>query len=198
MHGLLLMTILAGMADLAHETESVDAAIGFEGCSTMSDTARCYEIASERPLKVQAASDLAGTWRLVRTPNPYGGPDAVSILRTADLSRSDPDLAGLMVRCTEVDVGVAIVVVRPFPPHTRPRITIVGGGKQTNFDARVLPPGAAVILPSDAVALLDGPWQALAEVSVEVEHEGDRIRGVVPLAGLRPALEALRTNCRSR
>jgi hypothetical protein len=40
-----------------------------------------------------------GGWHLVRTRNPYGGADAISIMRTADASRSDLDLAGLMIRC---------------------------------------------------------------------------------------------------
>src|SRR5262245_14711786 len=39
-----------------------------------------------------------GTWRLVRTPDPRGGSEAVSIMQTADVSRSDIDFAGVMLR----------------------------------------------------------------------------------------------------
>ena len=37
----------------------------------------------------------------MRTRNPHGGADAVSIMHTADTSKSDLDLAGLMIRCRE-------------------------------------------------------------------------------------------------
>src|SRR5262249_50004523 len=40
------------------------------------------------------AATKAGTWRLVRTPNPRGGPDAVSIMETADTARSDMTSSG--------------------------------------------------------------------------------------------------------
>ena len=38
-----------------------------------------------------SAAETTGGWRLLRTPNPYGGADAVSITHTAELARSDPD-----------------------------------------------------------------------------------------------------------
>ena len=66
----------------------------------------------------------ASGWHLVRTANPRGGPDAVSISHTADISRSDLDLAGLMLRCGEKSVEVMIVVVTPLSPRARPDVTI--------------------------------------------------------------------------
>jgi hypothetical protein len=47
------------------------------------------------------AATNAGTWRLVRTPNPRGGPDAVSIMQTADSARSDIDLLESTLRCSD-------------------------------------------------------------------------------------------------
>src|SRR5262245_15718687 len=64
------------------------------------------------PNAAQSAISTAtsgGTWRLVRTPDPRGGPDAVSIMQTADAARSDMDLVGLTLRCS--DTGFDILVV---------------------------------------------------------------------------------------
>src|SRR5208282_1565839 len=65
-----------------------------EHCRVLTDDAarlRCYE-ATTKPspnAALQALGPGAGTWRLVRTPNPTGGPQAVSIMQTADIARSD-------------------------------------------------------------------------------------------------------------
>ena len=67
-----------------------------------------------------SAGRSTGTWRLVRTPNPRGGPDAVSIMQTAEPMRSDLDLAGLMLRCAERDIEVVVVLLKPFPPRAHP------------------------------------------------------------------------------
>src|SRR5271168_4825245 len=71
-------------------------------CLAIADSAvrlRCFESAAtdrqkpprpDGPVKPRET----GEWRLVRSPDPRGGPDAVSIMHTADVSRSDPDFAG--------------------------------------------------------------------------------------------------------
>lgn len=59
-------------------------------------------------------SELTGGWHFVRTRNPYGGVDAISIMHTADTSRSDLDLAGLMIRCSKGGTEVAVVLLRPY------------------------------------------------------------------------------------
>src|ERR1700687_3487569 len=73
---------------------------GLERCRTIPDTAlrlRCFEDATSPPAtKTPATPD---GWKLIRTPRPQGGGEAVSIIHTPDLMRSDPDLAGLMFRC---------------------------------------------------------------------------------------------------
>jgi hypothetical protein len=89
------------------------------------DAARldCIEGGVVRPQKrSQLLSPSTGDWRWVRTPNPRGGPDAISIMHTADMSRSDADLAGLMLRCAQDGIEALVIVVAPLPTRARPRI----------------------------------------------------------------------------
>jgi len=166
-------------------------------CRTIPDSAarlRCYEATSNRSDKQQPSA--AGAWRLVRTPNPAAGPDAVSIMHTADVSRSDLDLAGLMVRCREETTEVLIVLVRPFPPRARPKVTIaVAGSGPVELTASVAAPGLLLLLPPEANSLAVGPWQTASELTIAVADEHAPIQGVVPLAGLGIALGELRQNC---
>src|SRR5262249_29637112 len=74
------------------------------------------------------AATNAGTWRLVRTPNPRGGPDAVSIMQTADATRSDIDLAGLTLRCSDTGFDVLVVFLKPFPPRRHPKVKLTTAG----------------------------------------------------------------------
>src|SRR2546423_8415413 len=79
----------------------------FENCKVLADDQarldclkRLLTGASPRTRK---AEDPPGKdfWRMIRTPAPRGGPEAVAIMRTADTAQSDPDLAGLIIRCQE-------------------------------------------------------------------------------------------------
>ena len=124
-------------------------------------------------------------------------------MKTADVTKSDIDLAGLMLRCGESNIEVLVVLVRPLPPRARPKVTVTVGGRTTSFIASVVPPGAELLLPLEATALASGPWQAAPELSVEVGAvEGDDqptpIQGVVSLAGLGAALPRLQANCPSQ
>jgi hypothetical protein len=136
----------------------------------------------------------------VRTPNPAGGRPAVSVVKTADVTKSDIDLAGLMLRCGESNIEVLIVLLRPLPPRARPKVTVTVDGKTTDFIANVVPPGAELLLPLEATALATGPWQAASGLTVEIGPvEGDDqpgpIRGVISLAGLGASLPLLQANC---
>jgi hypothetical protein len=141
-------------------------------------------------------SSSLGSWRLVRTPNPGGGPDAVSIMQTVDPSRSDIDLAGLMMRCSDKGFEVLIVLLEPLSPRSRPEVKLTAGGTVA-FTASVVSPNAVLALPSEATALVTGPWQSAPEVRIEVNESDKVIRGVVSFAGLAPALDLLRSNCPS-
>lgn len=180
-----------------------DAQIGAaDRCKSISDQLarlRCYEDAASPP-KQGARPDGAGpgTWRLVRTPNPRGGSDAVSIMQTADLSRSDIGLAGLILRCSERSFEVLIVLVEPAQPRARPQVKLTTSGSTIVLTTTVVSPGAALALPDEAVALVNGPWRSAPELALEV-NDGDKvIRGVVSLEGLVPALARLMSHCPSR
>ena len=138
--------------------------------------------------------ESASGWHLVRTANPRGGPDAVSISHTADISRSDLDLAGLMLRCGEKSVEVVIVVVTPLSPRARPDVTISADHKEWRFVAQAVSPGA-LLLPAEATSLADGPWQLAHELAVKVSSPELAFGGVIPIDGLAGALGTLAANC---
>src|SRR5580700_6580223 len=123
------------------ELLSFDAAS--ESCPTIEDSAsrmQCYEhfsldVAQAGAQAWPAADDA---WRLVRTPDPAGGRDAVSITRTADVSKSDLEFAGLMLRCGERSVEVLIVMVRAFPPRAHPKVKLAAGSSIVELMASVV------------------------------------------------------------
>jgi hypothetical protein len=175
-------------------------------CRLIADQAmrmRCIEQATSKAAQgtTPAAPSIdtrMGSWRLVRTPNPRGGPDAISIMQTADPSRSDIDLAGLMLRCGEANFDVLIVFIKPFLPRALPKVKLTTRSSTVEFRATVISPGAAISLPSEAAALVHGPWQSSPEVTLEITENENAIRGVIPLAGLARALALLMSNCASR
>ena len=141
------------------------------------------------------SSELAGGWHLVRTHNPNGGADAISIMHIADTSRSDLDLAGLMIRCSETSAEVVIVLLRALPFRARPHVALGKPGNETQFEATVAPPGTMVLLPKDATTLVSGPWQALEDLLIRIDDGQSTIRGVVKLAGLEAAFKELQASC---
>jgi hypothetical protein len=158
---------------------------------------RCYEGAAPSPQvpSSQGISPVRSEWKLLRTPDPRGGTEAVSIIRTPDLARSDPDFAGLMLRCAGTDFEALLVTVRPIPPRTRPGVTLSVGSQTTRFEASVVSPGAAILLPASASTAARGSWQSAAEAIVEIDDGTSPIRGTVSLAGLGSAIATLLANC---
>lgn len=128
---------------------------------------------------------------MVRTPNPQGGAEAISIMRTADLVKSDPEFAGVMVRCGNTDLEVLLVLVKALPFRAKPNVRING----TSFVGTVVPPGAAVLLPAEATSLADSSWLTASGLAVEVSSERQTIKGAVQLDNFRMALESLKSNC---
>jgi hypothetical protein len=140
-------------------------------------------------------SQSVGNWRLVRTPNPEGGKkDAVAIMRNAELSGSDIDFAGLMFRCAEPEIEALAVVVRPLPPRARPRIAIAG----TVFTGTVLPPGAAILLPPEAMSLARADWKNRPTLSIEVTGDEKTVKGQVAMEGFDNAIQTLNAHCASQ
>ena len=142
-----------------------------------------------------SSSQLMDGWHLVRTPNPRGGPDAISIMHTADTSRSDLDFAGLMIRCQEGAAQALVVLLRPFALRARPHIVFGETENEAPLAATVAAPGTAILIPEDATSLVNGPWQTMNELRVRVDDGQATIRGVVALAGLQPAFKALQASC---
>jgi hypothetical protein len=192
-------TLMAGVAGpAAAQLPGPDS--GFEHCREITNDAerlRCYEAATAKRSD-QAGANVAGTWRLVRTPNPATGASAISIMQTADVSRSDLDLAGLMVRCAEATPEVLVVLVRPLPPRAQPKVTAAAAGQTVELTASVVAPGVMLLLPPQASALAASAWQAAPDLTITVADETAPIRGVIPLAGLGAALRELRQNCLTR
>jgi hypothetical protein len=157
--------------------------------------ARAEPWKSPEGFAAEAGAGLSDGWRLVRTPNPYGGAAAISIMRTAEMARSDTGLAGLTVRCSEHGGEVLIMLFRAFSPHARPQVVLSADGTVTRVQATVASPGAALLLPQEATALVNGPWRSVKELSIKVEDPAGVTGGVVSLAGLGQAYRVLMANC---
>jgi hypothetical protein len=181
----------------------------FELCRAITDDAtrlRCFASATRGHATNSVSRSLgpnAGAWRLVRTPNPAGGPDAVSIMQTADTAKSDLDLAGLALRCRDGGVEVLVVLVSALSARAHPKVVITAPGTKMDFIATIAPPGASLLLPSAASDLASGPWTAVGELDVRIETEQtdgtpSLVRGVIPVTGLREALSSLRASCPSQ
>jgi hypothetical protein len=144
-------------------------------------------------------NDALGKWRLVRTPGPEKEGDVVSIMRTADALPSDPEFAGLVIRCrAKSALQIAFVLITPFPPRTHPKITVTINHASMQFSGEVIPPGVTLALPDEAEVLAKGPWQSAKELDVEIEGEGNKIHGIVSLESLSAALAHLQANCASQ
>jgi hypothetical protein len=172
---------------------------GFERCKTITnDQARlsCLKTLLPEPLLAPSASPAYDPWPLIRTPHPKGGPDAVAIMRTADTAQSDPDLAGLMIRCQEKQgFEVLLVLVRPFPPRAKREVAVVSGTTQSLLQAEASFTGTALILPIEATAFTSGPWQGMKELTVSIKDPDSEIHGVIQLSGIAPALAKLSASC---
>jgi hypothetical protein len=134
-------------------------------------------------------------WKLVRTPNPRGGPEAVSIIHTADTARSDLELAGLMIRCNNGRGELAIVLLRAFPLRAHPRVIFGPPGHETQHEATISPPGTAVVVPGDPKTAIGNLWLTENDLFIRVIDGPTKISGVVPIAGLKSAFTLLMANC---
>jgi len=145
-----------------------------------------------------SGSDLSGGWHYVRTPNPQGGPAAVSIMHTADTSKSDLEFAGLTIRCGDGGTQILIILLRAFPLRARPHVIFGRAGHETQFEGTIAPPGTAILVPGNAANLVEGLWQTQADLFVRVTDGPTSVSGVVALTGLQPAFKALVANCASQ
>ena len=129
--------------------------------------------------------------------HPAGGPDSISI--TKMVNRSDHDIAGLMLRCAEgATTEVLVVLIEPLQLRTHPKVTVAAGARTTEFTASVVTPGALVLLPEKASALVEHAWQSVPELAVTIAESHRSLRGVIPLADINTAMQTLQSNCQKR
>ena len=178
-----------------------DIPASIERCPSIADSRarlQCYEralLGKGSPTASAPATAAAQAWRLVRTRNPRGGDDAVSMMRTADISASDLEFAGAMLRCGDNGLEFLLVMIRPFPPRSHPEIAITAGTNELHFEANVIPPGAELLLPMGARALAAGPLHAERSMAVKISLAEVTIKGQLALDGLDAAIATLASNC---
>jgi hypothetical protein len=191
------LVYLVGIAPIFAQERGISQ--GFEKCKIIADDqARlsCLKNLLPEPPAGPAVSATHDSWPLVKTPHPRGGPEAVAVMRTADTAQSDPDLAGLMIRCEEKPgFGVLLALVRPFPPRSKRDVAVTLGRNQSVLQAEASSTGTALILPIEATAFTTGPWQGLKELAVTIKDPEIEIRGVIPLGGIGAAITKLAANC---
>ena len=159
---------------------------------------RCDEEAFRQVEAGSQSTQLAGGWRLVKSRNPDGGADAISVMHVANSARSDARLAGLSLQCGRDGIEIVLIVLDPLSRSARPNVALITGEKRTAFEASVIQGGAALLLPADATKLAAGDWQGATELSVEIATKPTEIRGAVPIGGLSTALGYLSQNCPAR
>jgi hypothetical protein len=154
------------------------------------------EINSKTAPVLQQQTTPSATWQLARTPNPSGGPDSISITKIASPTPSEEDVAGLMLRCAEgASTNVVIVLAAPLPLRAHPKVTVVAGATTSEFIATVIPPGALILLPEKASALVENTWQSVSELAVSITDNNRALHGVIPLDDLSKAMQDLQSNC---
>ncbi len=136
------------------------------------------------------------TWKFTRTQGDKAGESFAAIMKTADITQSDLDFAGLIIRCApKGKIDVLIALIRPFPPRSHPRVTIASGSVSQTFEATLTAAGAAVVLPEEVAAFAAGKWQSTPALAVTVKENDNQIKGVVELNGLREAYNSLLVGC---
>lgn len=142
-------------------------------------------------------SRSSSVWKFSRTQGAKEGESFAAITKTADTTQSDPDFAGLIVRCApKGKVDVLVALIRPFPPRSHPQVTIAAStGGTLTVEASMAAAGAAVLLPDEVSAFASGKWQTTPSLSVAVKESDSEIKGVVSLTGLREAYNLLIANC---
>lgn len=170
----------------------------FEKCRVLGDDqARLACLKNLLPKSTdEAPSSSADSWRLVRTHRPQGGADAISLMRTADTARSDPELAGLMIRCTDkTGLDTVLALVRPIAPRSKRDVVVTAGTAQVTLHAEVASVGTVLVLPIEPSTFTTGTWHDVKELAVKILDPDGDIHGVISLDGIGPAMARLSANC---
>lgn len=156
---------------------------------------RCDEEASQQVNALNRTTSLADGWRLVRTRDPGGSAEAVSVMHVADTTKSDLALAGLSLHCGSNGIEVVLIMLEPLPRGSHPSVTVTMGSNKVQFEASATQRGEALLLPPSAASLAAGEWQKAAELGIEIATEPAPIKGTMPIRGLSGALRALSPYC---
>ena len=97
--------------------------------------------------------------------------------------------------CPFHPTNVLIVLAAPLPLRAHPKGIVVAGATTTEFIATVMPPGALVLLPEKASALVEKTWQSVPELTVSITDKNHALRGVIPLEDISNAMQELQSNC---
>jgi hypothetical protein len=159
---------------------------------------RCDEEAFKQIESGSQSTQLEGGWRLVKSKNPDGGDDAISVMHVVDSAKSDTRLAGLSLQCGKGGIEIVLIVLEPLSRSARPNVALMAGEKRAEFQASVIQGGVALLLPADASKLAASDWQTANELAVEIGTTPSAIRGAVPMAGLATALRYLSQYCYAR
>lgn len=159
---------------------------------------QCDRQAAEQLSSASRITALEGGWRLVRTKNPSGGRDAVSVMHVADSLKSDASFAGLNLQCGPKGVEIILVTLERRSRGDRPKVALSTTGSRREFEATVIQSGEALLLPQTAADLAAHDWQTSPQLSVEIEAGPAPIRGVIPIMGLAVAMKTLTENCSVR
>lgn len=158
------------------------------------DRQRCEDMFARRVQATSQTSQLPGGWKLVKTPDPRGGPQAVSVLHTADTGNSDANFAGLTFRCNQTGIETLLILVQPLARGSQYGVRIKSGSVEAQLEAKALQAGEVLLLPPSATAQANGPWQTAPELLVDIAAPSP-IHGAVPLNGLSGALSLLSQSC---
>lgn len=140
------------------------------------------------------APSSVSRWHLLSTP----GPDGVihSIMHTAEPLKSDPDFAGMIVRCSaKLGLQVGFVLIVPLQPRVTPQVKLdLPNGRSLQLSATVLPPGTIALIASEAEPLHSILTFTSGELKITLQTD-QTFRGIVPLDDFRAALASLRSHC---
>jgi hypothetical protein len=141
------------------------------------------------------STTLTDGWRLVKSRNPSGGGEIVSVMHAVDTAKSDVGLAGMSLRCGAIGPEVILILLDPVQTTGRLPVTLKTGSIKTQFEASVLQDGRAILLPLAATAVSNAAKRGTTEISITVDTQPQTINGIVPLTGLLSALNSLSVHC---
>ncbi|MGT2437749.1 hypothetical protein ACU4GH_20155 [Bradyrhizobium betae] len=131
----------------------------------------------------------------MKSRDPSGGGEIVSVMHAVDTAKSDVGLAGMSLRCGAIGPEVILILLDRVQSTGRLSVTLKTGSINTQFEASVLQDGRAILLPLAVTAVSNAAKRGTAEVSITVNTRPQTINGIVPLAGLLSALNSLSIHC---